>query len=102
MNRRDRAKEQLVNYFELLFKKAKLSFYYDNQVEIEGIIDCIFDEIDREIMKNIVAKYKKWKEEHPDLDYQYDEILEFVSELRRDELHKIFETIENVHSGGHI
>ena len=30
-------------------------------------------------MEYIIAIYKKWKQEHPDEDYQYDSIFEFVN-----------------------
>jgi len=34
-------------------------------------------------MKQIVEEYRKWKEEHPDEDYQYDETWSWLSDLGR-------------------
>ncbi len=37
------------------------------------------------LIKNniLILKFKKWKKENPDEDYQYDEIFEFVDSLSR-------------------
>lgn len=46
-------------------------------------------------MLKTIEKFRKWKEEHPDEDYQYDEIFDFVDgELSRGELLSTFEWLE--------
>lgn len=45
-------------------------------------------------MNKIVEKYKKWKAEYPDEDYQYDQIFEFMAGLSRGEMQDVFEFIE--------
>lgn len=45
----------------------------------------------QEIIPSAVAKYKKWKEQNPDEDYQYDEIMDFVASISRGDVLDVFE-----------
>lgn len=40
---------------------------------------------------SIAQKYARWKEKHPNEDYQYDEIMEFVSSLTRGDMVDVME-----------
>jgi len=44
-----------------------------------------------EQLKQLIKKYENWKDENPDLDYQYNEIAEFYYELSRSELQELLE-----------
>jgi hypothetical protein len=54
---KDRAKTLLTFYIETLWEKVGLDFDFDNKAEIVELIDCIFDEIKKEMpsesIKNI-------------------------------------------------
>lgn len=39
----------------------------------------------------VIEKYRKWKEAHPNEDYQYDEIHEFLTDLTRGEILDLME-----------
>ena len=46
-------------------------------------------------MKRLIRKYKNWKSQYPDKDYQYDEIFDFVDgELSRGEMVSLLEYAE--------
>jgi len=45
-------------------------------------------------VRAIVLKFRKWKKENPDEEYQYDEIHDFISGLKRGELLKLFEYLD--------
>ena len=47
-------------------------------------------------MDKIIKKFKGWKVNHPDKDYQYYDIHDFVYELSRGELLEVFEHIEKI------
>lgn len=49
MNRRKQAKQLLVHYLTLALERAKVRVDWDNQAEIENIIDLIFDEIESQM-----------------------------------------------------
>ena len=52
-------------------------------------------------MREIIQKWKAWKKEHPDKDYQYDEIYNFVDgELSRGELVRILDFVETEYYKG--
>ena len=51
------------------------------------------------MMKEIVAKYKRWEEERPDPGRQYDDIPDFVDGLSRGELLLIFATFKKMYKG---
>ena len=42
-----------------------------------------------------MKKFKQWKEEHPEHDYQIDELHDFVSQLKRCELWAIMNFVYN-------
>lgn len=42
---------------------------------------------------DVAEKFRQWKKEHPNEDYQLDEILEFSSSLSRDEILRTLEFI---------
>jgi hypothetical protein len=46
------------------------------------------------ITKDIVNRFRAWKNDNPDEDYQYDEIHDFVSDISRGELIAFLEEIE--------
>ena len=48
----------------------------------------------REIFE-VMEQLKKWKKDNPDLDYQKDELHDFVAGLTRSELWAIFQFVEN-------
>jgi hypothetical protein len=50
----------------------------------------------RNNMEKIVEKYRKWKEEHPEEDYQTDEIFEFANSLGRGDLVSVFEYLDDL------
>ena len=43
---------------------------------------------------NIIEKFRAWKTQHPDEDYQLDEIHEFANSLDRGELLEVFEALD--------
>jgi hypothetical protein len=45
----------------------------------------------------VIEEYRNWKIEHQDIDYQYNEIHEFVAGIKRGELYEFFEEIENLY-----
>jgi hypothetical protein len=42
-----------------------------------------------------IKKFKQWKKDNPDTDFQKDELHDFVSGLERSELWAIFQFVEN-------
>ena len=51
MDYRQEAKKLLTHYFRLALEEAGVKFDNDNQVEIEAIIDLIFDGVMYEVEK---------------------------------------------------
>ena len=43
----------------------------------------------------VIKKYQEWKKQHPDEDYQYDEIHEFFANLSRGEMLSFMEWVLN-------
>ena len=56
MDYRREAKELLTHYFRLAFEKADVKFDYDNQCEIDTIVDLIFDGVIAEIEKRLAQQ----------------------------------------------
>ena len=44
----------------------------------------------------IVIAFREWQSKHPDEDYQYDEIHEFIASLSRGALLELCESISNI------
>lgn len=50
-------------------------------------------------MYEVIQKFRAWKKEHPDEDYQYDEIHEFIAKLSRGELLSFFDSVMEFFDG---
>ena len=61
--------------------------------EIDGVMFSQPTEFGENLPNGIIQRYKSWKAEHPDEDYQYDEIHEFITGLSRGELCEVFESL---------
>lgn len=48
-------------------------------------------------MNQIIEDFKKWKEKHPDEDYQYDEVHNFLSNYSRGEIISFLEDVEYIY-----
>ncbi len=44
-------------------------------------------------MNEIIKAYKEWKTEHPDEDYQYDEIHNFMASIGRGGQYEVMESL---------
>lgn len=47
-------------------------------------------------MSELIKRYKAWKKENPDEDYQYDEVHEFIADLSRGEQLSMMESLESL------
>jgi len=48
-------------------------------------------------MEKIIDKFVSWQKEHPDEDYQCDEIFEFANSLGRGDMLMVFEYLVSSH-----
>ena len=61
MSNRAFATRKLVHYFRLIAQAAGIHWDHDNDAEVEGIMDSIFDEIEESIQRhnNTKTSHKK-------------------------------------------
>lgn len=77
------------------FTKCRISIYNINT--FRGIYNLVIRKLRRIEMRAIVNQYKQWKQEHPDPDYQYDEMHDFIAQLSRGDLQDVFEYLEETY-----
>lgn len=67
-----------------------------NEVRVCTLIEFSLRQLKDKVPMDVVKKYKEWKSAHPDEDYQYDEIHDFISDLTRGDLVYVFEALSRI------
>lgn len=68
-----------------------------NEIRFCELIEGVVKSFHKKVPEEIVLKYIKWKEAHPNEDYQYDEIHEFTNTLYRGDLIDIMESLLSIY-----